>query len=640
MANTKQSDTVNKIKAMGGIHSSNLTSDVQVLIVGDRNTDKYKFSVKNRYDMIFISPTIIPDLHSKWLNNDDKNDSNFFNLNNYSLPVFYGFNICLARIVDDDLVNSIDKSKFIKIIEENGGKVSDSLTNSNSCLLTNEKSGKRYQVAKKWNIPIIHPEWLNLSVKRNAALEFSFFNIDSIQELSNIGRNCCTVWEKLNEYNNNKKRSFNQIDDISRTTNNNNSLLLKKKKDEWSSIMNKPSNNFMISSVPLEQNDQQKQNLHTNKTKNTEIESNLFKNHRFLIKFFNDSQFKTLKKVIESHSGEVLGDLNDLKNDDPNFIIIIPSFFDIINIPIDFKSKTILTEWFIERSLHYKSIKIDHWGKPFYTKLNLNIDLNLSITGFFGIELLHLSKLIDFLKLNLNKFLNTSTDLLIINVDTLNIPKDHQLFKKFPSLFNPNLNKNLNLTNLNSIRKKLKFSKLNFIPILSISYLFEIFSSNTLSNINNIQWCVYCPKYLNINEKIRNLIELENDSSNVQNDTNTNKTNEKSIKLPKLTSPVRKSANQNNNLGRLVGRASISQLDSPFISTNLELESNYSDRNSNNNSNDNDNGYDENNTNDNLIKSTQISYDNGNNNFLNLLNNENRKRTRAELKQMMSVLED
>ncbi|CAM9011037.1 unnamed protein product [Wickerhamomyces anomalus] len=88
------------------------------------------------------------------------------------------------------------------------------------------------------------------------------------------------------------------------------------------------------------------------------VTSNLFKDLTFQIELFDSLKKSTLSKVIESHSGEIVEDLN------PSFLII-PSDFPLENLPSPLQSKKdlLVTEWFIERCLHYKSIKADHWGK-------------------------------------------------------------------------------------------------------------------------------------------------------------------------------------------------------------------------------------------------------------------------------------
>lgn len=641
---------------MGGVHSSNLMSDVNILIVGDRNTEKFKFSVKNRFDIKFIKPDAILKLHSIWLNNEDQSDPNILNIDNYLLPIFENFNICMSRINSNDpnyFHEDFSKQNLINLITENDGTVSDSLTTTSSCVITNEKSGKRYDMAKKWQIPIIHPLWISHSLKRKSTLDFDYYNIELISDPSKIGENSCLVWNELLRSKSKKKIVVDEQEEE----------LIKKDSKIWNSIMLNKNTNQVHSKLLTDEtswddtnveDDYQlpvklevtKSNLHpTNKKiplkkeKTPIVTSKLFQNLTFQIELFESSQKSTLTKVIESHSGKII-------EKSPSFIII-PSDFPLENLPRPLQSRNeqLVTEWFIERCLHYKAIKLDQWGKPFYySDLNVPEDLNLSITGFQGIELLHLTKLISLLKFTLFEVLTNERDFLILNIDLLRLEPEHHLFQRFPTLFTPKQESNKTATI--SSKKKIAFAKQRNIPIVTISYLFTIFQLKKISNINQRDWCVYCPKFANLKPKLQSLVELNN-HNDVTNDNNqpllSTKKLEKESSLPKLPSPIRNKRKE--NWGRLVGRASKSQLDSAEMepATNQSPEDHQQEQSL---------------SDDSIQKSTQISYGQSETNakLLRLLNRENedskkkkydsannnepaRKRTRAGFKEMLDVLD-
>lgn len=625
-------------------------SDVNILIVGDRNTEKFKFSVKNRYDIRFIKAESIIKIHSIWLNNEDQSDPNLLKIENYLLPIFENFTICLSRVVNDKSHPNEDFSKqnLVNIIKENGGAVSDSLTTTSSCVITNEKSGKRYDMAKKWQIPIIHPLWIIHSLKRKASLDFDYYNIELVKDYSKIGEKSCLVWDELLKPRTRKKIVLDEHEDQE--------PILKKDPKIWNSIMqvaniksNKPHQKVETSWDEEDEEEQVVTNpvkleitksmskipeLDSTKSKISPIvTSNLFKDLTFQIELFDSLKKSTLSKVIESHSGEIVEDLN------PSFLII-PSDFPLENLPSPLQSKKdlLVTEWFIERCLHYKSIKSDHWGKPFYySRINSPLDLNISITGFQGIELLHLTKIISLLQFNLHESLNNDRDLLILNIDLLNLDHQHHLFQRFPSLFNSQKH-DIHRTNTNSTKKKIKFAKQKNIPILTITYLFTIFQIGKIPNINQRDWCVYCPKFANLRKSLQILVDTtDNHTSNKPELTSPKKDQlTKQPSLPKLPSPIRNK--RKDNWGRLVGRASKSQLNS------LELENP-------------DNQQQDKDINDQIPDSTQISYGNSETNvkLLRLLNREiedpkksneahdklepPRKRTRAGYKEMLDVLD-
>ena len=117
----------------------------------------------------------------------------------------------------------------------------------------------------------------------------------------------------------------------------------------------------------------------------------------------------------------------------------------------------IVTEFFIERCLYYQKLlhPIDLWSKPFLSTIEFQVSssskllhhefssspfLNVTITGFSGVELLHLTKVLNLLKpmgINYVEYLNKSTDILLINLAALpSIPKTHPLWSnEFSDLF-------------------------------------------------------------------------------------------------------------------------------------------------------------------------------------------------------------
>lgn len=618
---------------MGGTHSSNLMSDVNVLIVGDRNTEKFKFSVKHRADLKFVKPEAIIKIHSIWLNNEDQPNPDLINIDNHLLPIFEGFSICLSRISTDDHINADEKKTLIKLIQDNGGIVSDSLTTTSSCLITNEKSGKRYEMSKKWQTPIIHPLWIIHSIKRKAAMDFQYYDIE-INDISKIGENSCMAWDDLKKRKK-KKIIVEENEEISKKdseiwnsimqVNNSNKLKLHRKESSWDDELQES----------LEQQQQQSTIIKKQDSKKLSpiITSHLFKDLSFQIEFFESSKKSTLIKVIESHSGKIVDSF-------PSFLII-PSDFLLDDLPKDLQKNELVTEWFIERCLHYNTIKLDDWGKPFLYKLPQLPKLDLSVTGFQGVELLHLTKLINLLGFNYHDVLNKDRDLLILNLEIVNINKKSHLFEKFPSLFNTKqMGSKSDTTHINSTRKKIKFSKQKCIPIVSITYLFTIFQERNITNINRRDWCIYCPKLVDLKPKLTKLlgddstISKEKVEKENKNDTQ-NDEEHKNPSLPQLPSPIRNK--RKDNWGRLVGRASKSQLDS------LGSEQQYDDSEFEKD----------------FPKTTQISYGNSETNakVLKLLNksdqlpNEDkhynekslepaRKRTRANYKEMLDVLDN
>jgi DNA replication regulator DPB11 len=517
-------------------------SDVTVLIVGDRDTDKFKFSVRNRSDVKFIRPEAILEIHKRWINNEDHKDPDALSLDRFTLPIFHGFKVCLSRINTDKHFNTEDRDELIRLIRDCGGDVSDSLTGSSACVITNEKSGKRYTMAKKWKIPNVHPLWVLHCVKRKAALEFDYYNIDKVQEDS-IGEGSCTVWDDL------KKRKRKRILAEEEEQ-------IKKKPEFWNDILNEAKK--QVASAKKKDKDVWDDKGHETEREKIDVIiqpakkpsftqqnviSKLFQGKSFKLEFFDDDKTATLVRTIQSHSGKIMTDSS------PSYIII-PSDFPTLNIPQLFYESAdtqIMTEFFIERCLHYKDLKEGIWGKPFYQPLLDPPDLSICITGFQGIELLHVTKMISLSGFKFCDFLTKDRDILIVNYDLLRAKSGEHLTKKYPSLFDESFKKKATQTSIQSTRNKLNFSRKNSIPILTITFLFESFYNGMVFNINSKDCCIYCPKLAHLKDNLRSLT-----MSDTERQTDLRRS-DSSSSLPKLPSPIRNK--RQDKWGRLIGRA-------------------------------------------------------------------------------------
>lgn len=72
-------------------------------------------------------------------------------------------------------------------ITSNGGAYEcDLIKGVVTALIANRPEGKKHEAARKWNIPVVSPEWLNESVERGMALEMEPF--DPLLPLEEQGR--------------------------------------------------------------------------------------------------------------------------------------------------------------------------------------------------------------------------------------------------------------------------------------------------------------------------------------------------------------------------------------------------------------------------------------------------------------------
>lgn len=557
-------DISKKIIKLGGHYSRDLTKQVHVLILGNSNlqTNKYKFAVKHRNDIIFIRYTTIDKLYQLWVSGNDisyQSHSNFKQFSNnqplrmlhvlrtrFSAKPLTNFYIFIGRIDNNNGNNDIISQLEALCHEQNCFKCNSTqfikdvyLTNPDKHILfiTDNSDSLRAEAAQDVGIPLVHYKWILDCNKRNATLEFDpYYLVENTINVpyEKIGSDAC---ESLLQVINVPKSLQPQNQEEQTKIYNINNKFKPQGEKLWQKALDINKSN-VISEIPIQES------LTTTTTKtNTKIidkknkpinEHKIFSNYTFSIhKEFPLKHYQILEKVITQNEGIISNDSSVVN------YLIIPS-----NIPVDKLSITnsqnstlLVTDFFIERCLHYNKLidPIDSWSKPFYYTENFNIIpkkqilhnndnlIHISITGFYGVELLHLTKMLQILKpmgVEFSEYLNSKTDVLLLNIASLSsIPTTHILWKnEYGDLLRENLDQyntpeqNSDKLNIkkspvfrNSMKKKIEFVKNSHsIPVVTPAFLIEIFRNTRSLNqyttkiptvhLNNKSWCVLCPK--------------------------------------------------------------------------------------------------------------------------------------------------
>lgn len=601
-------DLAHKLASMGGVHYNDLMSDVNYLIVGDRKTDKYNYCVRHRHDVKFIRAEAVVKVYNLWLSGEESRD--ILDLNNYLLPLFDGLVVCMSRISFNDKrlherlfdqnfrqrhtpmghLEIYEAHKLAKYIEANGGKVTDLLTVSNSCVVTTENRGKRYLKALEWHIAVVHPIWVYDLMLRQAALNLEDYHIDKQGEDSKFAKGC-NVWDTILNPSSKKEARDNpaagSTDIVPGALSQAKHVSLNRTPAVWNSIM-APLNTSGKSQHQdlwdeVEDETKEKEAEEAQQASNTAAVPpsrpsplSVFSGIAFGFVGFSHNQVVVLTKAIESNGGEVVQDIADTSISH----VITPSQrgFELSkllrSLPAATKDRItnsevqVVTEWFIERSIFYEKYTLDHWGKPLRAaslstpKATL---LQICITGFTGIELLHLQKLISYLGLHYCDSLTLTRDLMVVNV---NLFKDI-LAKKSPQLLNYRFRDIIDCpVYLGSVSYILSKNKINAaknwgVPIVSIAFIWEILDQSSgkaslqMPDMMDTRWCIFVPmgykktttlidfiKNIEIDEASNTLIEHPRVSAAASAPKN-------SSPLPQLPSP-RKGSTQ--KFGRIVGR--------------------------------------------------------------------------------------
>ncbi|CAI5758084.1 unnamed protein product [Candida verbasci] len=588
--NSTRLDLSTKIESLGGFTYLDLMTDVNYLIVGKRQSQKYQFCIKNRFDIKFISKHSIYNIYNKWLNGDDN-----LIIDDFLLPVFENIDACISRspITQSQLkiLNSVsyrkgkklsvdyfDVKNLINLFIENGGIAKESLGNKSHCIICSSPNGNRYNKAVEWGIPAIHPIWVVDSLIRGAALNWDDYILnENSNEKYTQG---CLVWDEVVENNNQvlKPKVKQEEVETAKKININNSEI-------WSSIMDKTKKKIKNvttnewKSDDEQEEEEEEEEEETTEFKKTELKTDfkLLIGFNFLLIGFNTKESDLLSKAIMNASGEVSNDALD----DSITHIIVPakkgSTFSqsLKSLPQELKAKItnglvkIVTEFFIERCLFYKKNIYDKWGQPIQGLIESTTCFKVTSSGFTGIELLHIQKLIKFLNFEYCEKLTNEIDLIILNINLFkasfikNSPKLFQ-YKKTKDIINCPTYQSHNNSSVSiiSAKNKIDAAKKWNIPVVSLSYLFEIFELSTnkhhtvLPDICDLHWCIFAPKTYNkpksLIEYINNLNERSKRSiSEVTYYSNSSFTDENgSIKLP---SPRKIQSKQ--KYGRIAGRS-------------------------------------------------------------------------------------
>lgn len=582
----KRKDICKCVVKLGGTITDELLKVTQVLIIGDDliRTNKYRYCVRHRPDIIFIDWKIILELYELWKRGEDiTHNYRFKNMesdpqsrmlyllkNDYSDLPFSKFYIFIGRIPSKK--HTIENLE--NICSKLGCKHIDSKTLDTTVLtkrgqynvifVSGESNSTRQRAAARFNIPIIHYKWLLDCQKRNATLEYDpYYLIENVQDKSydDIGIDSCDCWdtlEKTNQITIPDKEIQSQSTQVD--------LLLSKYKPRggklWNKVMsnsvtddnrNKEQGQLLVSAKNenIEHHLSTKRNNSNvnssssiydselgseNKSKAIQEESHtslIFDNCSFSIHdSFPSRHQRILLNVIKKNGGTIITSIHT----DPDYLIV-PSNIPLETLDLHQNSTSniyIVTEFFIERCLHYKLLinPPDTWSKPFYFTDSFHLipnpkilhkseedhlSLTVAITGFQGVELLHLTKILAILEnkgVKYTEYVNKNIDLLLLNLSALtSINEDYVLWtNNYKDLFQLNKKYLKNDTDSqaavfrNSLKRKLGFVKhVGTIPVATPAFIMEIFRktshfmynpdySNNFIRINDTNWCIFCPK--------------------------------------------------------------------------------------------------------------------------------------------------
>ncbi|CUM65755.1 uncharacterized protein PRCAT00003403001 [Priceomyces carsonii] len=580
----EREEIAEKTVRLGGKHYSDLMSDVHYLLVGNRDTDKYTYCIRNRHDIKFLRLDAIHEMYDKWIRGEDVVISNF------RLPIFDDMTICLSRFDTDgfsdlfkaehrkfsDYATFFDLNNLAKLITQEGGKITESLTTSHTCIVTSEEKGKRFLKANEWRIPVVHPIWIFDSILRGAGLSFDDYFLDS------KCFNGCNVWSKLIGT---KDQDFKEDKNIDKSR-----IKLRHTTDIWNSIMGqaKGRSNFLTKDSAWEEliEEEDKTTLNETHEATNEVKKGLFLNQTFLLVGFTDAQVSLISRVVESNNGEVT---SELTHRNISYIAIpaekgLQSSHMLRILPPSIKERVtkgslkVVTEWFIERSIFYNRIVLDSWCFPLSGIVKTARRFKVCISGFTGIELLHVEKLVKYMGLTYCDTLTSSRDLLVVNINVFKL----SLVKNSPILFEYKFNDIISCpvykSGVSSVstlatKNKVNAAKQWKIPVVSIAFLWEALQLSIgktdlqIPRVMDYAWCLYAPVG---HSKEFSLAEFaERQQTITEPLTPKKRPRDENVKV---TLPSPRNGNKKHKYGRLSGNPSPKSLTADLHDAQLNIE--------------------------------------------------------------------
>lgn len=578
---------VDKIAALGGIFLSDLMSLVQFLVVGERNTEKYWYSVRWRYDICFVGPSVIEDIYSRW----KAGEPVLFNRTLHSLPVFHGCSVCLARIDRPSeeetrllmserfrippakaLPKVMPKDPFLveevtKVLSQLGATVGNTLTPARTVVVATSASGIRHTIAKQWGIPVVHPLWIYDSCLREASLHLEDYEIT---DKFNPYNNGSFVWKNLFVW------RLSPFLPLEKRRNRSSS---KKKTEIWTSIMDSahPLLTKEVHSDTWDDNvlsDNEPKELYTadettRQLPQEEASSSLFSGLCFLPVGLTIPEQNVLRTVVESHKGKIVTSSEDsqithvvmLVKNGPQTQLMLLMLPSSIKRQINKKSISVVSNWFIERSIFYGRLCDDCWAPPMLGIVPLRAKCQVSITGFTGVELLHLEKLVTYLNLEFCDTLNSTRDLLIVNINLFknsfrkNSPQLLEYrFKEILDCPVYSSGRNFKSVAMLSSKNKMAAARKWGIPVVSLAFLWEMIAilegqpNLMMPEISDLHWCIFAPKSGSCQSKFMDVSFSK--VSSVDNSMN----NEPGVSDNNIKLPSPKKSKDREKYGRLVGR--------------------------------------------------------------------------------------
>ncbi|KAI9753177.1 MAG: hypothetical protein M4579_005292 [Chaenotheca gracillima] len=461
----KRDEVTSCAREMGAVHTLDLTSNVTHLLVGSSDTPKYQYVAKERPDVKVLYPAFIDAVRTLWIQGEEIDREALEE--QYRLPVFVGLRICLTGFDDPT-----ERQMLQTLITSHGGSYHGDLTKTITHLVANKPEGDKYKYAAIWNLKVVSVEWLSDSVTRGMILEEALYSLSLPKE--ERGKNAWIRRVASESTLGKRPRADGPSEQdlerdllgrrkLRRTASN---KLRRQNSGIWDDIVGGATSRDGTPSSARDKPDQEKArgrqvtglqhaasrgNIHEPEKEvqrsydgadaqpraGTADMCGIFQRSRIYLHGFDSRQSGLLSSHLASNDALVFSSLSDLFSSDAvsqnrAYYIVIPHTTPLGKRPdtSSFSGKPMfVTEWWVELCLHRKRLidpSLSVVCRPFPTLPIKDFDgLVMCSTSFSGIDLLHLSRVVQLMGAVYDQFLLPRTSVLICN--TISISREKLL---------------------------------------------------------------------------------------------------------------------------------------------------------------------------------------------------------------------
>ncbi|KAK9246406.1 hypothetical protein V1506DRAFT_457121 [Lipomyces tetrasporus] len=480
-----RNEILSKSRKMGATHSLDLTSCVTHMIVSSSDTPKYEYAIMKRPDVVFLNSDFVPRLYERWIAGDDIDIAKC--IKDYGeRRIFEGLTISLSNVVEPD------RTRYIKAINENGGKYQSTLVSGTKLLVINRAEGQKYKFALQRKIKFVHTMWLEACIKRGAHVNFSYFELDLDDEARRDTLEMLPRKANLQLPNDSESmesfsaqgirsasevRSERPISRVKRTRSDNawNSIMDEVGPDCMSGVTDSVQSNNL---APFEVVNEDVVDLlaKTSHQLIVDVDANseerLFENMIFFLHGFSKEKVHMSQPFILQRGGRIVHS----SAEGPTHVVV-PFDLNPSQLPKVPESSVLVSNWFLDQSIYYKESRLPsvciysaYHGHAFDSEGAGDFrDKTISISGFSGMDRRQVEKFI--------------TALGAIYCDTLNEDRDLLVIPG-------NLNRAISTPNSASATarlssQKIKYAKLWKVPIVPDEWLLDMTQwPRLMSNLN------------------------------------------------------------------------------------------------------------------------------------------------------------